>query len=60
MPAFSHVLNLLKKERASEAVYLDYLQRNPTAALPEVPIQSIADKVNEFDLAIEILECNRG
>lgn len=53
---FEYVLYLLKKERASEVTYLEYLRRNPTAALVEVPVEAVMTKVNEFNLAIEVLE----
>ena len=57
---FEYTINLLKKEHKQEATYLDYVNNNPSAALPDISISTIAQHVNELSLAIEILEENGG
>jgi hypothetical protein len=57
---FEQAIQTLRKEYAYEALYLDYLERNPIAIIPELPIQKVREKVNELSLAIKILEGNSG
>jgi hypothetical protein len=52
---FSNVIQLLAKERKENLVYLHYLDKNPGCIANETPEQ-LAEKINEIDLAIEILK----
>ena len=51
----SNVLSFLKAKRVAEVIYLKYLQCNPNITAV-ISVESLTERINEFDLAIQILE----
>lgn len=53
--AFEYVLNLLNKERKDQLDYLNYLKNNKQVH-HGVFVDQVVEKINELDLAIELLK----